>query len=354
MSLRTLAIAATTLLASVPAAAQVRGTVEFGAFGSLGTFDKALTLNKGYGGGGRVGVFLDPRFALEFEKGEMRASRTLGLKDVNVGLLAGRLVMTPIRSGALSIQVGAGAGASTETNFLHSYGVNALVGAKYAINENAAFRIDGISDWLANNDWKSFQRVHIGLSLFRRPASSTRVVEVMTPGPVVAQRPDSVSADEQARRRRVEAEYRTLRDSLSRRTASVASPTTASSSVALATMEEKIHFASDKSDLTPAARAILDSKVTVFRANPAMRIVIVGNTDEHASDSYNMLLGGRRSAAAKAYLTAQGIDPVRVEISSDGERKLAADGASTSADAANRRAEFRLLMASDYLAAPRP
>ncbi len=353
MSFRVLAVAAATLLSAIPASAQVRGTVEFGAFGSVGTFDKALTLDKGYGGGGRVGVFLDPRIALEFEKGEMRASRTLGLKNVNVGLLAGRLVVSPIRSGALSIQVGAGAGASTETNFLHSYGVNALVGAKYAINDNAALRIDGISDWLANNDWKSFQRVHIGLSLFRRPSSTVRVVEVTTPAPAYVQRPDSVSADEQARRRRAEADYVNLRDSLRRAPALARAPSNPSSTVALATMEERIHFASDKSDLTATSRGILDAKLPVFLANPAMRIVIVGNTDERASDAYNMALGGRRSAAAKAYLVAQGVDPIRVVISSEGERQPVAQGATESAEALNRRADFRLLVASDHLVAPR-
>ena len=94
MSFRIFTIGVAALVCAVPAAAQQRGTVEFGAFGSLGSFDKALTLNRGYGGGGRIGAFLEPRVAVEFEKGEMRATRTLGLKDVNVGILTGRLVVT--------------------------------------------------------------------------------------------------------------------------------------------------------------------------------------------------------------------------------------------------------------------
>jgi peptidoglycan-associated lipoprotein len=349
MSLRAITIGATLLACAVPVAAQERGTVEFGAFGSAGMFDKSLTLSHGFGGGGRVGIYLDPRLALEFEKGEMSAERTLGLSNVNVGILAGRLVATPIRSGALSILVGAGAGAGTETNFLHSYGVNALVGAKVALSDYAAIRIDGISDWLANYNWKSYQSVHIGLSLYRRPNRVTRTIEVTGPTTYL-QRPDSVSAEEQARRRRAEQDYRNLRDSLSRPDAAKA----ASSASALATMEEKVHFATDKSDITPEGKAILDSKVAVFGANPRMRIVIVGNTDERASDAYNMGLGGRRSAAAKAYLVAQGIDPVRIEITTEGKRSPTAAGTSTSAEAQNRRDEFRLLIASDYLVSPKP
>ncbi|MDB4905958.1 MAG: pal [Gemmatimonadetes bacterium] len=349
MSFRIFTIGAALVLAALPAAAQQRGTVEFGAFGSAGRFDNSLTLEHGYGGGGRVGVFLDPRVAVEFEKGEMRATRTLGLKDVNVGILAGHLVGTLIQGSRFSMHVGAGAGASTETNFLHTYGVNALVGAKVRLSPSASLRIDGISDWFANNDWKSFQRVHVGLSLFRNPTRLLRTVEV--PGPVTyVTRPDTSNAADLARLRQFERDYRNLRDSLARTPAS----TSPSSAAALATMEEKIHFATDKSVLSDTARAILDSKVAVFQANPGMRIVIVGNTDERATDQYNMALGERRSAAAKAYLVSKGIDPVRIEVSSRGERNPEASGTSPEAQALNRRAAFRLLMSSDYLVPAKP
>src|SRR5205085_6152809 len=99
---------------------------------------------------------------------------------------------------------------------LHSYGVNALLGAKVRLTDAVSFRIDGLSDWLANNDWKSFQRVQAGLSFALNPHRVTRTVEVPARAPTFVQRPDSVSADEQARRRRVEADYRALRDSLAR------------------------------------------------------------------------------------------------------------------------------------------
>lgn len=348
---RAITIGAAALVCAAPAAAQQRGTVEFGAFGSAGLFDKSLTLDRGYGGGGHIGVFLDPRVALEFEKGEMRTSRTLGRGDVNVGMLTGRLVVTPIRVGPISIMLGGGAGASTETNFLHSYGVNALVGAKIALGRSVALRIDGLSDWLANEDWKSYQSMHVGLSFFRSPRGTVRTVEriVQVPAPVqtVVQRPDSVSADEQARRRKVEQDYLALRDSLSRAAASTPPPAPSPSNAAIATMEEKIHFATDKSDLSDSARAILDTKVVIFRANPEMRITIVGNADERASDAYNMALGSRRSAAAKAYLVARGIDANRIGSASDGERNPTASGSSTIAQGLNRRAEFRLLMATE-------
>src|SRR3954464_1630989 len=151
---RLLAVGVAALVWAVPAVAQQRGTVELGGFGSVASFDKSLTLNTAYGGGGRIGIFLDPRWSVEFEKGEMRATRTLGLRDVNVGVLSSRLTAVPIRRGRLSILVGAGAGIGTETNFLHSYGLNGLVGAKLGLNDYAALRVDGVMDWLANNSWK--------------------------------------------------------------------------------------------------------------------------------------------------------------------------------------------------------
>jgi peptidoglycan-associated lipoprotein len=354
MSYKAIVIGVATFAWAMPAAAQERGTVEFGAFGSAGRFDQSLTLDKGMGVGGRVGVFLDPRWAVEFEEGEMSASRTLGLANANVGMLSGRLVASVVKSGPVTVMLGAGAGASTETSFTHSYGVNALVGAKFALNDWAAVRVDGVADFLANYNWKSNQSIHLGLSFYRSPNHLTRTIEVektVAAAPYV-QHPDSVSADEQARRRRSERDYLALRDSLAR-TPAVMTPAP-SSAAALATMEERIHFATDKSDLTPESKAILDAKVMVFRANPAMRIIIVGNTDERASDSYNMGLGGRRATAAKAYLVSQGIDAVRVEITSEGERMPVAAGTSTTAEAQNRRDEFRLLIATDYLVAPKP
>jgi peptidoglycan-associated lipoprotein len=353
MSLRAILIAGAALACAVPAMAQERGTVEFGGYAAVASFDKSLTLNSAYGGGGRIGVFLDPRWSLEFEKGEMRASRTLGLTDVNVGVLSSRLTNVPLRAGPLSLLVGVGAGVGTETNFLHSYGLNGLVGAKLALNPSVALRVDGVMDWLANNNWKSFSSLHVGLSVYRHPNVRvvTRTVAADAPAAIVVVRSDTASDRERARLRRVETDYRELRDSLAQPAAASAMP--ASSTSALATMETRIHFATDRSDLTPESKAILDSKVQVFRANPAMRIIIMGNTDERASDAYNMSLGSRRSAAAKQYLVSQGIDPVRIEITSHGERTPVASGTSTHALAQNRRDEFRLLIASDYLVSPR-
>ena len=349
---RAITIGAATLIFALPAVGQERGTMEFGAFATAASFDNSLSLKSGFGGGGRIGMFLDSRFATEFEMGELKATRPTGLSNANVGILSARLTAVALKGGSVSFLLGAGAGVGTETWFMHSYGVNALAGLRFAVNDNTAIRVDVQNDWLANYSWKSYQRVTLGLSLYRKPFHETHTVTVQGPPAQVVERVDSVTAEEQARRRGIMRDYRTLRDSLAQPRPAPAPPP--SSASARSTMEEQIHFATDKSEITPEAKAILDAKIVVFRANPAMRIIIVGNTDERASDSYNMALGGRRARAAKEYLIAQGIDPVRIEITSEGERKPVAAGMSPSALAQNRRDEFRLLIASDYLVSPNP
>ena len=314
--------------------------MEFGAFGSAATFDNALSLKTAFGGGGRIGMFLDPRWLVEFEKAEMRATRPSGLKDVNVGILASRLIFTPVTSGALSFLIGGGAGIGTETNFLHSYGVDALVGAKFALTDNASLRVDGTWDWLANEDWKAYKSVRVGISVYRHPNKQVQRVTVASP-PMMMTHEDSVSASETRRLRERDNALRMLRDSLRNAPVRNASMTSAAT---MATMQARIHFAFDKSVLTDSATRILDDKVQVFRDNPSMTIAIMGFTDVKGTDSYNMALGERRAQSAKDYIVAHGIDASRVIIDSKGERQQIDTG-----DAANRRAVFQLLIAPDVV-----
>ena len=343
MSMKALVVAVATLAWAAPAAAQERGTMEFGAFGSAATFDNKLSLKTGYGGGGRIAMFLDPRWSIEFEKGEMRANRPNGLKDVNVGILSSRLIVAPFRSGALSLLVGGGAGISTETNFLHSYGVDALVGAKVALTDNAALRVDGVMDWLANEDWKTYKSVRVGISVFRHPARQIQRVTVAgpAPAPMMMNHEDSVSASETRRLRDRDLALRALRDSLNN------APRMAPPASAASTMRARIHFAFDKSVLTDSANRILDDKLEVFRANPSMAISITGYTDVKGTDAYNMALGSRRAHAAKDYLVSHGIASNRVTIESRGERQQIANSAGVEGEASNRRAIFELMIAPD-------
>lgn len=338
MSIRVCTLGFAAMLWALPAAAQERGTMEFGAFGSAAKFDEGLLLKTGYGGGGRIGMYLDHNLAIEFEDAEMRATRPGGLKDVNVGILSGRLVAAPYSAGRLSLLVGAGAGVSTETNFYHTYGVDALVGAKLALTDKVSLRLDGVWDFLANETaanekWKQYKSVRVGLSVFRQPAERERIVTrtIEIPAPVVMHQ-DSVSAAETRRLRDRDAALNALRDSLERARRSMPAAD-------VAAMEAQIHFAFDKSNLDEDARALLDQKVAVFNANPAMRIMMVGYTDPKGRDAYNIALGERRAKAARDYLVAHGIAADRIIVESKGEREQIPGG-----EPVNRRAVFRLVM----------
>jgi peptidoglycan-associated lipoprotein len=130
-------------------------------------------------------------------------------------------------------------------------------------------------------------------------------------------------------------------------------PTVASTAASLATMQELVHFEYDKSDLTALSREALDGKVNVFRANPAMRIVIVGHTDDRGTGAYNLALGTRRAEAVRDYLVTQGVASSRIELDTRGETQPVASGNSEAAMALNRRDAFRILVASDSVLAPK-
>jgi peptidoglycan-associated lipoprotein len=136
----------------------------------------------------------------------------------------------------------------------------------------------------------------------------------------------------------------------------VASPATLavpSSASALATMNALIYFANDQSNISDSAKAILEEKVPIFRANPEMRIVILGYASEPGTEHYNFDLGGRRATAAKAYLVGRGIKESRIEVVTRGKGQLVVEGPGEVAAAQNRRDEFKLLIGSAYLVQPK-
>lgn len=350
MSYKFIALGLAAIVAASPVHAQRRGTIELGAFGSLSSYDNGLNIDNGSGGGFRIGAFLDPRWAVEFDGSGMGANRLAGTpNNLHVTSLSARLSMTPLVYGRLSAMISAG-GVHTDYGLQSSYGMSGSLGAKFAVNDRVALRVDAITDYMPKRkDTNTSFRA--GFSVFRQPASRTQTVTVLGPPAPAVMHMDSVSATEQRRLRQIDASYNALRDSLARPT--LDKPMAPSSATALATMQQMIHFATDSSILSDSAKATLDSKIEIFRNNPAMRIVIVGNTDERATDAYNLALGGRRADAAKAYLVSKGVDPIRIEIGSRGESKPIAAGTSTDAQAQNRRAEFRLLLASDHLLPPK-
>lgn len=118
---------------------------------------------------------------------------------------------------------------------------------------------------------------------------------------------------------------------------------------ARASLLEKILFEYDADALSDAARANLDAKIRILNANPNVKIRINGHCDERGSDEYNIALGRRRAEAAKRYLGDRGIDGSRVETTTFGRERPAAQGSSEEAWAQNRRDEFEITAGGDQL-----
>ncbi len=109
---------------------------------------------------------------------------------------------------------------------------------------------------------------------------------------------------------------------------------------AMKVLTATIFYDFDRSDLTEAARSLLLAKVPVLQAQPTIRIRITGNTDDRGSSEYNLALGLRRAAEAKAFLVNNGIDAGRLAITSMGAEQPAVQGENEEAWSRNRRSEF--------------
>lgn len=190
------------------------------------------------------------------------------------------------------------------------------------------------------------KRIHRGivLSLFAvvgisgcRKTPETIVPADTTPPPVPTEtcdaacrqrHADSVAAAEAERARlAAEAEARNRESAAAR---------------AKATLEAAIYFDYDAAEIRGDAKAALDAKLPILRANTGVQIRVSGHADERGSDQYNDALGQRRAAATKRYLTDNGIDAARIAIVSYGEQRPATTGADESAWSRNRRAEFEI------------
>src|SRR5262245_54296113 len=82
---------------------------------------------------------------------------------------------------------------------------------------------------------------------------------------------------------------------------------------------ERIHFDYDKSDLTPAARQILDKDAAFLHSHDSVVVEVGGHCDERGSTDYNIALGERRAQTASRYLRELGIESGKLKVVSYGE-----------------------------------
>ncbi len=102
-------------------------------------------------------------------------------------------------------------------------------------------------------------------------------------------------------------------------------------------LEDRVLFAVDKSDLNPAADAVLDNLSTTLRKVGITGAGVVGHTDSTGSDDYNLALSGRRAASVKAGLVAKGMDPAKIRDEGRGETQPVASNDTEEGRTQNRR-----------------
>ena len=104
-----------------------------------------------------------------------------------------------------------------------------------------------------------------------------------------------------------------------------------------------IHFAFDKSILTPLDKMILKKDAIYLRYNPNVAIQIQGNCDRRGSEAYNLALGWRRANAAKAYLEDLGVSADRLRTISYGKERPLCKAHTRVCYAINRRDHFAVV-----------
>ena len=105
-------------------------------------------------------------------------------------------------------------------------------------------------------------------------------------------------------------------------------------------IQRNIHFALDRSNISPESAVILDGIAAVMLEYPFLTVELHGHTDPRASVAYNQALSERRALAARDYLVRQGIPAEQLRIVPFGESQRRTTGSSRVDYARDRRVEF--------------
>lgn len=108
-------------------------------------------------------------------------------------------------------------------------------------------------------------------------------------------------------------------------------------------MPGNVTFATNSSDIQSGFFPVLNSVGSVLTEYEKTVIEVAGHTDNTGSVSYNQTLSERRASSVARYLTAQGLQPVRVITEGYGPQHPMATNATADGRQQNRRVELRLV-----------
>lgn len=101
---------------------------------------------------------------------------------------------------------------------------------------------------------------------------------------------------------------------------------------------DRIFFDTDSSVIRVDAQTTLARQAQWLSQYPGYQITVEGHADERGTREYNLALGARRAAAAKAFLEARGVSGSRIRTISYGKERPVATCDSASCWNQNRRA----------------
>lgn len=101
-----------------------------------------------------------------------------------------------------------------------------------------------------------------------------------------------------------------------------------------------IYYDLDQYTVKDQYRELVEAHAKYLRANPQLKMLLQGHTDERGSREYNIGLGQRRSDGLKKMLTLLGVKEEQVESVSLGEEKPADQGHDEAAWSKNRRSDI--------------
>lgn len=103
-----------------------------------------------------------------------------------------------------------------------------------------------------------------------------------------------------------------------------------------------VNFDFNSANLTKESFPILLNALQILVDNPAMKVEVIGYTDDLGSDSYNLSLSKRRAQVVKDYMTANGISSERLDVKGMGEADPVGDNQTSEGRILNRRIEFKV------------
>ena len=115
-----------------------------------------------------------------------------------------------------------------------------------------------------------------------------------------------------------------------------------------------ISFDTNRADIKPNFRPILDKFASGLVENPYAKVTIIGHTDSTGGDAINNPLSVNRAAQTREYLMSRGVPSNRISIDGRGSREPLVSNDTEANRARNRRVEIFVAEQQATAQAPQP